>query len=1223
MPDRNGTARRAEGLALVALVAVLFAAWTLARADAPASPAPVAKAPGRVAEVLDDVVPGYVGSDACASCHAQAYADWKTSLHSYMEQAATPHSVIGDFSTDGVVLEVGQGRRMEMIREGDHYVIEAPGDDGKPHRYAIERTVGNRYKQRYLTKLPDGSYRVLPVQWNRKDHEYVEWLGLASGEPGTDGFWTAEKWAWQLQCAGCHTTGLDLGYDASDHTWHTRWKELAIGCEACHGPGLEHVKAGGGKGNILSPSAFPHDRQLDACGKCHSRGTAGPEQGAPAGLPGRLAYPYNMTPGTVLDAHYVQVTPEHDAKEFWPDGSSANHHQQLTDYRESDMLARGREKSPTCTTCHEPHRAAALKLPIENNALCLACHRAYRAAPALAAHTHHGVGPGEERRGPVRRVPHAAHREPRGHAATPLAHVLEPRPAAEPGRREDAERVPPLPRGQGPGMGDKGLREVVARAAPRRSLTGLCPSRRRPRPGPGSPASGPGVRGQPQQAPEEHDLPLVVRVVVRDQERLPHQARSVRVGQGGQEVVPGVPHERLHGRKVLEERGDGPVPRRGVGRRVSRRPVALGPGGRDVARVAAELQDVGLRDADVLEETPRRVGLSVGPDAAERLGPSGEGGLHRPVRAAAGEEVEEALTHGVVGGHGEAPRAARALGAPPGRTLPRPPGTARRAGTGQDGTSASPVASGPDHAADAQAVRGERAGGHLERERHGLARRHGGGVERREAMDLDDRAIERRVREVQRDERVPHPEAGGPFQAEREEHPPGRPVRQRRDLARRRVHEPLGPLVGRLGDVDLHLDRVHEDPRHAEPREVRAGREGGRGPVAAAGAPHGEEQKEGHGPASTAWYAGPPCRRAPRTGRRKDSPLPRPAGMEPFRPRGGPMAPFEVLSLIQPSGELHLGNYFGAVQGWVRLQDEHRCLFGVVDYHALTVPFEPARLRQRTWDMGLDLMACGLDPERSALIVQSLVPEHAELQWILGSITPYAWVAKMTQFKDKARQVEAAGASYSAGLFSYPVLQAADILIYKAARVPVGQDQDQHLELARDVARTFNRLFGETFPEPEALHTTTPKILSPADPTRKMSKSLGPRHVIGVFEEPAAQRKKIRSAVTDTGDVPADGSLSPGVEGLLTLLGAAGAPDAAADFADRFRTGDRRYAPLKDAVADAVVAATEPLRARRAELRADRARVRRVLEASSAAAREIARRTLAEVRERIGLPPPP
>ncbi|MHC5009635.1 MAG: tryptophan--tRNA ligase [Planctomycetota bacterium] len=332
------------------------------------------------------------------------------------------------------------------------------------------------------------------------------------------------------------------------------------------------------------------------------------------------------------------------------------------------------------------------------------------------------------------------------------------------------------------------------------------------------------------------------------------------------------------------------------------------------------------------------------------------------------------------------------------------------------------------------------------------------------------------------------------------------------------------------------------------------------------------------------------------------------------------MSRYDVLSAIQPSGELHLGNYFGAVANWVDLQEQHRCIFGVVDYHAMTVPFRPDALRERTTNMVIDLQACGIDLDRSGFFLQSLVPEHTELAWIFTCITPYAWLAKMTQFKDKGRQVEEQGVSFSAGLLTYPLLQAADILIYRARKVPVGQDQDQHLEMARDVARVFNREYGETFPEPEAIYTETPKVLSTADPARKMSASLGPKHYVGLFEEPAVIRKKIKSAVTDTGDDARGAELSPGVTGLLTLLRAAGRPEEATAFEAEFASGPRRYAPLKDAVADALVAMTEPLRERRQALRSDRKSVMERVRASSAHAREIARKTLAEVRERAGLP---
>lgn len=341
-----------------------------------------------------DFAPGYVGSAQCASCHEDVYRDWKESLHSKMEQPATPQSVRGIWSPEGTVVPAKkEGRRIVMIREGDKYFIEAPNEKGEQQRYPIARTIGNRYKQRYLTRFDDGSWHALPIQWFEKDGKFVEWHGLASGEKDSGHFWTDTTWQWQLKCAGCHTTGLDVGYDATTRTYATRWKELAIGCEACHGPGQEHVDAKGGKDNILCPSDFTLLQQLETCGKCHSRGSAGPDQGAPANLPERISYPYNMLAGGELDDHFVQVNPEDNPKEFWPDGASFNHHQQFTDYRRSSMLRHGRGRAPSCTTCHEPHRAAALKLTIEDNALCLSCHEEYGTSAALAAHTGHGSDP--------------------------------------------------------------------------------------------------------------------------------------------------------------------------------------------------------------------------------------------------------------------------------------------------------------------------------------------------------------------------------------------------------------------------------------------------------------------------------------------------------------------------------------------------------------------------------------------------------------------------------------------------------------------------------------------------------------------------------------------------------------------------------------------------------------------------------------------------------------
>jgi tryptophanyl-tRNA synthetase len=321
-----------------------------------------------------------------------------------------------------------------------------------------------------------------------------------------------------------------------------------------------------------------------------------------------------------------------------------------------------------------------------------------------------------------------------------------------------------------------------------------------------------------------------------------------------------------------------------------------------------------------------------------------------------------------------------------------------------------------------------------------------------------------------------------------------------------------------------------------------------------------------------------------------------------------------IFSAIQPSGTLTLGNYLGAVRGWVELQDSPRQeerLFCIADYHAITVRHEPEELRSLTLELALDLLACGLDPGRSALFLQSQVPEHTELMWILASVASYGELGRMTQFKEKAGKRRLA----SLGLFAYPVLMAADVLAYKAERVPVGEDQLQHLELAREIARRFNQRFGPTFPEPAPILNRAARILSLADPGRKMSKSLGAKHYLGLFEDESSIRGKIRAAVTDTGG-PGAGS-SPGVENLFRILSET-APASVCERLDRARKeGSLRYAGLKDAVADHLVAALRPLRERRATLTP--AFAREVLEQGAARVRHTARATLAEVRDRIGI----
>ncbi|MFO0984198.1 MAG: cytochrome c3 family protein [Planctomycetota bacterium] len=341
-----------------------------------------------------DFAKGYVGSEVCAPCHAPEFKLWQASLHSHMEQPATAATVVGDFTPEGTVLAAEMsGRRMVMRRQGDAFLIEAPDESGNPRVYPIERTIGNRYRQRYLTRLPDGSWHALPVQWLLADQRFTEPMHLASTAPRSGNYWLDDAWQWQLKCAGCHATGLDLGWDAGKKTYATRWRELAIGCESCHGRGAEHVLARGGTANILCPSKLSRDQQLDVCGQCHSRGSAGSDHGAPPGLPGKLGYPFGMVPGARLADRWQQATPASSPADFWPDGSSRNHHQQLIDFRASRMLKKGGDRAPHCTTCHEPHEANALKLPVENNALCVSCHEQFADAARLAAHTGHGSNP--------------------------------------------------------------------------------------------------------------------------------------------------------------------------------------------------------------------------------------------------------------------------------------------------------------------------------------------------------------------------------------------------------------------------------------------------------------------------------------------------------------------------------------------------------------------------------------------------------------------------------------------------------------------------------------------------------------------------------------------------------------------------------------------------------------------------------------------------------------
>lgn len=325
-----------------------------------------------------------------------------------------------------------------------------------------------------------------------------------------------------------------------------------------------------------------------------------------------------------------------------------------------------------------------------------------------------------------------------------------------------------------------------------------------------------------------------------------------------------------------------------------------------------------------------------------------------------------------------------------------------------------------------------------------------------------------------------------------------------------------------------------------------------------------------------------------------------------------------VLSCIQPTGHMHFGNYFGAVKNWVNLQKEYKTIYGVVDYHAMTMPYNPKKLRENTWELIYNLISVGLEP--SNLFIQSLVPEHTELGWIFNNFASFGRVENMTQFKDKSSQSRLGKEGFvSVGLYDYPVLQAADILIYKADFVPVGADQQQHLELTREIAQRFNNQVGkEYFVLPETLFTETPKIKSTADPSRKMSKSAGEKHYINVFSDEARITKQIKSAVTDAGDA-SDGVMSEGVKNLFELMKAADNMADHDELMSAYTDGKLQYGDLKEVVATTLVTLSKQFIAKKEEVTSDKREIKYQIKQSSEAIRKIAQETLREVKDLCGL----
>jgi tryptophanyl-tRNA synthetase len=321
-----------------------------------------------------------------------------------------------------------------------------------------------------------------------------------------------------------------------------------------------------------------------------------------------------------------------------------------------------------------------------------------------------------------------------------------------------------------------------------------------------------------------------------------------------------------------------------------------------------------------------------------------------------------------------------------------------------------------------------------------------------------------------------------------------------------------------------------------------------------------------------------------------------------------------VFSGIQPTGSPHIGNYLGALKNWAKIQYDYESIYCIVDLHAVTAYQDPAELRGKIEELAGVLLAIGIDPKHSALMVQSAVAEHAELAWMLTCVTPVGWLERMTQYKAKSAAAETIGD----GILQYPVLMAADIMLYNAAIVPVGDDQSQHLELTRDIAQRFNSLYGETFVMPAThLPTVGSRIMGLDEPDKKMSKSAtGAGHAISLLDEPATIRKKIMRATTDSNPAVDFATMAAGVQNLLGIF------QAFTEWpAEKVRAHfeGMRYGDLKKTVAEAVVAALEPIQQRYRQITSEKGYVAKVLDESAARIRPIARETVEKVKKAMGL----
>jgi tryptophanyl-tRNA synthetase len=322
-----------------------------------------------------------------------------------------------------------------------------------------------------------------------------------------------------------------------------------------------------------------------------------------------------------------------------------------------------------------------------------------------------------------------------------------------------------------------------------------------------------------------------------------------------------------------------------------------------------------------------------------------------------------------------------------------------------------------------------------------------------------------------------------------------------------------------------------------------------------------------------------------------------------------------VFSGIQPTGELHIGNYFGMIKQSLELQEKAECIFSIVDLHAITAPYSSQDFPKTVLETAIAYLAAGFDPEKSVIYVQSQVREHTELCWLLGTITPIGELSRMTQYKEKAKQFKK---NLNAGLLNYPILQAADILLYKTDLVPVGKDQKQHIELSQSLAKKFNQKFGSIFKEPKAqIPKTGAKIMSLSDPKKKMSKSLGPQSYLSLFDSPETIEKKIMSAVTDAGKtIEYDPEKKPGISNLL-LIYSLFSGKSLSETEKKFK--NKGYGQFKKSLSELAIEKLEPFRRKKKELSSREVYIKEMLEQGRKRAQSIAESTMEEVRQKMGL----